>query len=162
MKVTKRKSLIAVCIAWAFLSSAFPAFGEQPPKPSKKEKCPVCGMFVYKYPDWVGIITFKDGGRFYFDGAKDLFKFYFDLNKYNPGKKHGDIASIHVTEYYDMTLINASNAFFVEGSDVYGPMGLELIPLASLRDAKTFAKDHGGKQILRFKNITPAVINKLD
>ena len=137
-------------------------FGEQPTKPSKKEKCPVCGMFVYKYPDWVGIIAFNDDTRFYFDGAKDLFKYYFNLKKYNPGKKHSDVISVQVTEYYDMTLINAFDAFFVAGSDVYGPMGRELIPLATRQDAKTFARDHRGKQILRFKDITPAVINKLD
>ena len=160
--ITKAKSFIVAVSTLLSIAIVLPVFGEQPLKPSKKEKCPVCGMFVYKYPDWVGIIAFKDGQRFYFDGAKDLFKFYFDLNKYTPGKKHGDIASIHVTEYYDMTLINAHDAFFVEGSDVYGPMGLELIPLATLQDAKTFAKDHHGKQILKFKNITPAIIQKLD
>jgi len=26
---------------------------------TEKEKCPVCGMFVYKYPTWTGEITFK-------------------------------------------------------------------------------------------------------
>ena len=57
-----------------------------PVKPDKKEKCPVCGMFVYKYPDWVGEIIFNDGSTAFFDGAKDLFKYYFDLKKYNPGK----------------------------------------------------------------------------
>ena len=54
---------------------------EGPLKPSPKDKCPVCGMFVAKYPDWVGEIIFKDGSAAFFDGAKDLFKYYFNLKK---------------------------------------------------------------------------------
>ena len=44
-------------------------------KPDKQEKCPVCGMFVYKYPDWTAQIIFSDQSQFYFDGVKDLFKY---------------------------------------------------------------------------------------
>lgn len=28
---------------------------------SKQDRCPVCGMFVYKYPKWVAQIYFSDG-----------------------------------------------------------------------------------------------------
>jgi len=131
-------------------------------KPSKKDKCPVCGMFVYKYPDWLAEIIFKDESVDFFDGAKDLLKYYFDLKKYRPGKNKRDIAAIYVMDYYDLKLIDARKAFFVMGSDVYGPMGHELIPLATEEDAKTFMKDHQGKRILRFEDITPMVIEKLD
>ncbi|GBC61916.1 nitrous oxide reductase accessory protein NosL [Desulfonema ishimotonii] len=133
-----------------------------PPPPSARTKCPVCGMFVAKYPDWVGVITFKDGAGDYFDGAKDLFKYYFNLKKYKPGKKPSDIEAIHVTEYYDMKLVNARDAFFVIGSDVYGPMGRELIPFTTRADAAEFMKDHRGKKILRFDAVTPSVIAGLD
>ena len=133
-----------------------------PVKPSKKDKCPVCGMFVYKYPDWLAEIIFKDGTVDFFDGAKDLFKYYFNLSKYRPGKNRKDIAAIYVNEYYDMKLIDARKVFFIMGSDVYGPMGHELIPLATGEDARTFMRDHKGKRILRFEEITPKVIDKLD
>jgi nitrous oxide reductase accessory protein NosL len=133
-----------------------------PPKPSPEEKCPVCGMFVAKYPDWTGVITFAGGERQYFDGAKDLFKYLFGLEKYNPQKTPGDIRHIHVTDYYDMKFIDANAAFFVIGSDVYGPMGRELIPLASRPDAETFMKDHNGIKILQFDEITPETISGLD
>jgi nitrous oxide reductase accessory protein NosL len=145
-----------------FLSSFALAQDPAPVKPSKKVKCPVCGMFVYKYPDWVGETIFKDGSVAFFDGAKDLFKYYFNLRKYNPGKTQKDIAVIYVTEYYDLKLMNAQKAFFVVGSDVYGPMGRELIPFLSKEDAEEFKRDHKGKRILVFQEITPAVIKKLD
>ena len=135
---------------------------KDPLQPAKKDKCPVCGMFVYKYPDWLAEIIFKDGSVDFFDGAKDLFKYYFSLNKYRPGKNKKDIAAIYVMEYYDMQLIDARKAFFVMGSDIYGPMGHELIPFAAEADARAFMKDHKGKRILRFQAITPKVIHKLD
>jgi len=107
-------------IAWPAVFVLFlilsPAWGADvsPLKLTKKDKCPVCGMFVYKYPDWVGQVIFKDGSGGFFDGAKDLFKYCFDLNKYEPGKKkEEDISAIYVTEYYDMKLIDARKAFFV-------------------------------------------------
>ena len=131
-------------------------------QPAKKDKCPVCGMFVYKYPDWLAEIIFKDGSVDFFDGVKDLSKYYFNIRKYSPGKNKKDIAAIYVTEYYDMQLIDARKAFFIMGSDVYGPMGHELIPFATEADAKAFMMDHKGKKLLRFEAITPRVIDKLD
>ena len=110
-------------------------------------------MFVYKYPDWVGEIIFKDGSAAFFDGAKDLFKYYFNLKKYNPKKNKENIAAIYVTEYYDMKLIDAKGAYFVVGSDVYGPMGKELIPFVSKADAEGFKKDHKGNRILGFEDV---------
>jgi len=135
---------------------------KDPVQPAKKDKCPVCGMFVYKYPDWLAEIIFKDGSVDFFDGAKDLFKYYFNINKYSPGRNKKDIAAVYVMEYYDMQLIEARQAFFVMGSDIYGPMGHELIAFATEADARAFMQDHKGKRILRFEAITPKVIDRLD
>lgn len=150
-------------MASVFLLTAHSAVADSKPKtPGKKDKCPVCGMFTYKYPDWVGQISFSDGSTVFFDGAKDLFKYYFRLEKYNPGKTLKDISDIWVTEYYDMASVKAKSAYFVVGSDVFGPMGKELIPFNSMDAAKEFKKDHRGTAILPFKKITPAVIEQLD
>jgi len=130
--------------------------------PSGKDKCPVCGMFVYKYPGWLARMYLADGSTEFFDGAKDLFKYYFNIRKYSPHRSRKDTRTILVMEYYGMDFLDARKAFFVIGSDVYGPMGHELIPLANLEDARTFMKDHKGKRILTFGEITPAVISTLD
>jgi len=143
-----------------FIATA--ALAADPIKPPKDVKCPVCGMFVAKYPDWVGQIQFKDGGVEFFDGAKDLFKYYFDMKKYHSPRTQKDIVAIYVTEYYDVRSIDALEAFFVVGSDVYGPMGRELIPLANKEDAEVFLKDHKGRLILKFEEITPKLIGTLD
>jgi nitrous oxide reductase accessory protein NosL len=159
--MTPKKIIITLFAGFIALSLAAAA-EVKPIQHSKKDKCPVCGMFVYKYPDWVAEIAFKEGSIVFFDGAKDLFKFYQNLKKYKPEKTTKDIAAILVTEYYDMELIDAKEAFFVIGSNVYGPMGHELIPFVSQADAQEFKKDHGGTRIFEFKDIKPAVIKKLD
>lgn len=142
----------------------FPAYAGQKEaiKPAEKDKCPVCGMFVAKYPDFVAEVIFHDGSYAVFDGAKDMFKYYFNLGKYNPKKKLSDLASVYVTDYYDLNLIDALKAFYVIGSDVYGPMGRELVPFESPSDAEAFMKDHRGKAILTFKEITLEKVKGLD
>ena len=134
----------------------------KPIKPSPKDKCPVCGMFVAKYPDFLAQILFKDGSSAFFDGTKDMFKYYFNLKKYHPSKNISDIDSIYVTNYYDLTLTDGLSAYYVLGSDIYGPMGRELIPFEKEADAKEFMKDHQGKSVLRFKEITYEMVKSLD
>lgn len=119
----------------------------------KDEKCPICGMFVYKYPRWAAQIFYADK-HFSFDGVKDMMKYYF-LHKEG-------ISKMLVSDYYSQKAISAKEAYYVVGSDVYGPMGDELIPFAKESEAKTFYMDHKGSKILRFDEITESVIKKLD
>ncbi|MBK8639838.1 MAG: nitrous oxide reductase accessory protein NosL [Chromatiaceae bacterium] len=132
------------------------------PDPGPKDTCPVCGMFVAKYPHWTATLLYRDGHAHHFDGAKDLFKYLFDIPKWAPGHKAEDITAIAVTEYYGLSRIPARDAWFVIGSDVLGPMGHELVPLASEADAQEFLRDHGGQRILRFDDVTPELPGHLD
>lgn len=170
-----RRVLVAAVAAMLF---GLPAFGESfaEPKgdtnriilsagpmsvPAAGDKCPVCGMFVAKYPDWFAMVQFKDGSRAWFDGPKDMFKFVFEAGEYLPGKSAGDIASLEVTEYYGLTRIDARGAYFVTGSDVHGPMGKELVPFKNRQEAEEFARDHRGKAVLTFDEITKETIGGL-
>lgn len=125
---------------------------------TNNQKCPVCGMFVYKYPNWVAEIVF-DKGNYLFDGSKDMFKFFLNPSKYNLDS--GKIVEVWVTDYYSLRAVDAKNAFFVVGSNVYGPMGRELVPFGIESDAKKFIADHGGK-ILKFHEVDMGVISTLD
>ena len=147
-----------------FLLIALPVLaGEKaPPQPAATDKCMVCGMFVAKYPDWTGAIAFKDSTTRFFDGPKDLFIYYFAIKKYEPKRNPADIDNIWVKDYYTLSFIDARKAFYVIGSDVLGPMGKELIAFSSAADAKAFLKDHGGKKVLQFKEITPEVMKELE
>ncbi len=130
--------------------------------PQAKDKCPVCGMFVSKYPDWFVSVTFKDSSTLFFDGAKDFFTWYHNLQKYTPSKSKAAIAAITVNDYYTLKHVEARQASFVIGSDVYGPMGKELVPFGKLNDAQAFLKDHKGKMILRFTDVSPAALKSLE
>lgn len=132
------------------------------PDPGLKDTCPVCGMFVAKYPEWIATVLYKDAHAHHFDGAKDLFKYLLDYGKWAPGHNTEDIAGIGVTEYYSLGRIRARDAWYVIGSDVLGPMGHELVPLESEADAKEFMHDHAGKRIVRFDGVTLQLLERLD
>jgi len=149
-------------VAAVLLALAVPAWAGEFPDPKPRDLCPVCGMVVSKYPAWISSVVYQDGHAHHFDGAKDMFKYLFDLKRYAPRHRAENIARIGVTEYYEVKRIDARKAWFVIGSDVLGPMGHELIPLASRADAEEFLRDHQGKRILRFDEVTREVIARLD
>jgi nitrous oxide reductase accessory protein NosL len=151
-----------IVIAMLLAGPAAMADKGAPATAAKTDKCPVCGMFVAKYPDFLTQVIFSDDAHAFFDGAKDMFKYYFNLKKYQPSKKLSDLAFVHVTDYYSVTPIDGKKAWYVVGSDVFGPMGRELIPFAKKSDAAEFMKDHAGKKLLRFEEVTPEIIKGLD
>ena len=132
------------------------------PVPSARDKCPVCGMFVAGYPNWVVTVTFTNGSAAYFDGAKDMFTWYLNRSTYAPPLRQTEIAAVTVRDYYSLRQIDGREAYFVSGSDVTGPMGHELIPFRSEKDARGFMADHRGKRIHRFGEITPSVLKALE
>ncbi len=154
--------LLLAAIALVASALAAPPAKPQAPAPSATDKCPVCGMFVAKYPDWVASTRMKNGKVYYFDGPKDMFSHYLDPPRYTPGLRQGEISSMQVKEYYSLKPIDARSAFFVVGSDVFGPMGSELIPFASRKDAEAFMADHKGKRVLRFSEITKELVKSLN
>lgn len=119
-------------------------------------------MFVIKYPDFLAQVLFADGSYALFDGAKDMFKYIVQPEKKGSPRKRPEIDSIYVTDYYSLSLVDGLRAYYVVGSDVYGPMGKELIPFAREDDAKEFMKDHKGRSMLRFREVTPEVLKVLD
>jgi len=122
-------------------------------------KCPVCGMFVSKYPKWAAFME-RDGKKYFFDGVKDMMKYYiFDGDFVYDRKK---ISKITVSDYYTLEEVPAKEAFYVLDSDVFGPMGHELIPFKNEESAKTFKTEHNGKAIVQFDDISDKMLMSLD
>ncbi|MGO9013916.1 MAG: nitrous oxide reductase accessory protein NosL [Dissulfurispiraceae bacterium] len=153
-----RRMLAIICLVVLVSSPA--AAERKPVTPAKNDKCPVCGMFVARYPDIIAEIIFKDGTYAVFDGCKDMFRYYLNMKEYNPSKSINDIDSIYVHEYYDLKIIDGRKAYYVVGSNVTGPMGRELVPFRSEEDASAFQYDHKGK-ILRFGDVTEEVMKAI-
>ena len=160
MKQLKRLVMLSFLTLWAVFAAA--QEGVVVPKPGAKDLCPVCGMLVSKYPNWVAVVSYRDGHAHFFDGAKDMFKYLQEYAKYAPDHRKEDIAGMHVTEFYGLSKVEASKTYYVIGSDVFGPMGHEFVPLETRSDAEEFLKDHKGKQILIFEQITPEIIEMVD
>jgi copper chaperone NosL len=140
--------------------TAFSLAGDGTAQP--KERCPVCGMFVAMFADWNAVVRFKDSTTATFDGSKDMFKYYLDMAKYNRSKTKADVASVSVKDYYSKESVDAFRAYYVIWGDLYGPMGHEPIPFEQEDDAKRFLKEHKGKEVLRFEEITLDLIAALD
>ena len=144
------RALPVVLALAGLLLLSLPAIAAESPAPGKDARCPVCGMFVAGYTNWVCSAVFTDGSQAFFDGPKDMFRFFFDVPKFRHGSTAADIAGLYVTEYYSVQLTPAKDVFFVSGSDVLGPMGKELVPIAGLDKARGFMRDHGGVKLMRF------------
>jgi copper chaperone NosL len=150
--------LLTLALTFSAALAALPAA----PAPLAKDKCPVCGMFVSKYPDWVTAVTFKDSSVLFFDGVKDFFIWYHNMQKYTPARNQASISFISVNDYYTLKPVDARQAHFVLGSDVYGPMGKELVPFGKPADAQAFLKDHKGKKALLFNEVTPLILKSME
>lgn len=123
-------------------------------------RCEVCGMFVAKYENWIVQVHLADGSTMFFDGVKDMLVYYFKPQQYG-GKSQEDIKEIWVKDYYSLKWLDGRKALFVIGSDVYGPMGKEFIPLSSREAAENFLKDHKGEKILVFDEITEELVQSM-
>lgn len=158
----KRQLITISLILSLAVAAVCHAAGPKPRKPGAADKCPVCGMFVAKYTDFAAQLQFKDGTALFFDGPKDLFKYYLGLAAPQAGRKPADVTAVFVTSYYSLAPIDGRKAYYVTGSDVSGPMGRELIAFEKEAEAREFKKDHKGKAVLRFKEVSPAIVKELD
>ena len=134
---------------------------------NEDEKCPVCGMFVAKYPKWAAQLYIKHNEHEHhlsFDGVKDMMKFYFNPSKWGnyASVSQESIMRVAVSDYYSGRGIDGRKAFYVIRSDIYGPMGHEFIPFENEEEAKTFQKEHRGTKMLNFQDIMEAMVYELD
>jgi len=148
-----RNRLFMILICFSFFLPAGLVQGAPEQKISPKTSCSVCGMFVAKYVSWITQIRLVDTSSQFFDGVKDMLVFYHNPQKYS-NYSQKDIQELWVKDYYSLEWIDGFEAFYVVGSDVYGPMGQEFIPFAQRVAADNFLADHKGTEILIFDEIT--------
>jgi copper chaperone NosL len=155
------KYCLMIVAALVLTASLAAAAEKVPAQPGDQDRCPVCSMFVGKYPDFLAQVVFKDGSYAFFCGVKDMMQYYFDLPKYNPSKKTSDIANVVVTDYSNMKPTDGYRAYYVVGSVVFGPMGQEFMPFGEEAAARAFMRENNGKEIVRFDQINPEVLKEL-
>ncbi|WP_448518719.1 nitrous oxide reductase accessory protein NosL [Rhodoflexus sp.] len=120
---------------------------------AENTRCVQCGMPTEEFQAWRGKITGQSATKYYCS-PRCLF-----INSQAQGLAATD--SVFVTDYYDQEYIDGRKAFYVIGSDVIGPMGHDLIPLATRQAADDFIVEHKGKQILTFDEVNAETIKQL-
>ncbi len=110
-------------------------------------RCVRCGMIVSKNPTWEGRMQKPDEEPIVFCAPKCLLLT-------NPADKDHDEAQLQLKDYYSTSFIDATQAWYVAGSDVMGPMGPDLIPFADKKSAKEFMDEHHGKALYRYSELT--------
>jgi len=138
--------------------AAVPTPATEPRRAGPRDVCPVCGMVVALHGDWIAQVVLEDGSALFFDGSKDMFRYLLARERYDPQRADRPVAGVFVTTYYELEVIPAKSACFVVGSDVLGPMGAELVPHASRAEAEEFRRDHGGRSIVVFQEVTPELL----
>jgi len=122
---------------------------------SPDDRCPVCAMRPAEHPKNAAAIVLEDGATFYFCGCGCMTKSWLHPEVYlGVDKPH--LARAVVQEYFEGKPVDALSAHWVAGSDVVGPMGPALVPLASEEDVAVFESRHGGRVRYRLGELDDA------
>ena len=96
-------------------------------------RCATCGMKIDAASAWVSYVT-VGGKELAFDTPRCALAAW---------RRSPNGATARFREYYSQELKPAESLRFVRGSDVVGPMGPDLVPVAT-ENAGRFARDHNG------------------
>ncbi|MFZ1498606.1 MAG: nitrous oxide reductase accessory protein NosL, partial [Giesbergeria sp.] len=113
----------------------------------KDARCPVCGMYPARAPDWAAQLIFSNGDAQFFDSPLSLFMYLGDVARYSPGRSADDVAAQFVTDASGPSRrwIDAKSAFYVVDSSARGPMRAGNLPaFATQQAARQFAEQRGG------------------
>ncbi|MCS7019126.1 MAG: nitrous oxide reductase accessory protein NosL [Cytophagales bacterium] len=116
-------------------------------------RCAQCGMPTEEFQAWRSKIISSNAVK-HFCSPRCLF-----INSQAQGLAATD--SVLVTDYYEQQWIDGRQAFYIIGSDVIGPMGHDLVPVATPQAAEEFMQEHQGKRILTFQQVNETVIKHL-
>lgn len=124
-------------------------------------RCPVCGMFPARAPEWAAQVVFANGDAQFFDSPLTLFLYLQDVGRYSRGRQADEIAARYVHDVATGGWIAAADAYYVHGSNALGPMrGGNLPAFASASAAQQFARTRGGA-VLRADQLQPALLQTL-
>jgi copper chaperone NosL len=115
------------------------------------KKCPLCSMYPARYPKFNCQIVFKDGGYEAFDSTIGLLVYLHFSDK--TGKTLTPVAGVYFKDYLKGGWLEADKAYFVTGSDIRGPMGVQFLPVDSEQAADNLKKQANGKDVVHYKII---------
>lgn len=135
--------------------------GMRDPRPVPADaRCPVCGMYPSRFPDWAAQTIFGDGATQFFDSPVNLMVFLRNVPRYS-GYTAEDVVVSYVNDIPSSQWTPADQAYYVHGSSALGPMREGNLPtFADRAVAERFAADRGGV-VLTMDEITDAILDAL-
>jgi nitrous oxide reductase accessory protein NosL len=104
----------------------------------ERKECAVCGMYIDLYERTTHVVYLDDGS------SKEACSLACAAKLIN--ENEGRIKKVLAADFLTGELINARDAFYLEGSDVPGVMSYtSRIAFSSLSDAEAFKREHGGR-----------------
>lgn len=123
-------------------------------------RCPVCGMYPARSPDWAAQVIFDNGDTQFFDSPLSLFTYLHDVGRYTRGRQASEIAASYVSDADSGAWISAMDAVYVSGSSALGPMRAGNLPaFSSVASARRFASARGGV-LLQASQISPKLLQE--
>ena len=127
-------------------------------------RCPVCGMFPARAPEWAAQLIFANGEAHFFDSPLSLFMYLQDMPRYSPQRNASEVVARYVSDSNaapGQGWLAAEQAFYVHGSNARGPMRAGNLPaFASRSAAQAFAARRGG-EVRSFAQVDAALIAEL-
>lgn len=115
--------------------------------------CQNCGMPTNDFPNWQVMLK-ANSATLAFCAPRCMFIHLADSSN----NVATSIQKMEVTDYYTTQKIDGKTAFYVTGSDKTSPMGKDFVPFVTKEDAESFMKEHNGKKIYSFDEITKEVV----
>ncbi len=115
-------------------------------------RCDLCGMRVEADSGWRAGGKDASGATLAFDTPKCLFRRHHE---------RGEVRDAWVIEYYSQQRRPARELLYVIGTDLQGPMGRDLVPVAGREAAERLMRDHHGERVLAYDEVTPEVAASL-
>lgn len=119
------------------------------------DRCPVCAMRPSRSPGFAAAIQLDDGRTYYFCSAGCMLRAWLHPESFlHAGRERLHLPVVH--DYFSGKAIDARTAFWIPGSDVMGPMGSALVPLADEAHIDVFHRRHGGRNAFRLEDLNDA------
>jgi nitrous oxide reductase accessory protein NosL len=120
---------------------------------SDQDRCPVCAMRVTAHEKFASAIELDSGATYYFCGTGCLLRSWLHPEVFL-GVERSRVKRAVVRDYFTGKQIDAAGAVWIAGSDVVGPMGPAIVPLADEQAAETFKRRHGGRHRFRLAELS--------
>jgi nitrous oxide reductase accessory protein NosL len=124
-------------------------------------RCPVCGMYPARSPEWAAQAIFANGDAHFFDSPLSLFQYLANVGHYSAGRTAQELVARHVTDTETGVWIAAETAMYVDGSSARGPMRAgNLAAFAWAEAARRFTGRRGGR-VIAFGAVDAALLERL-